>query len=290
MLGEYSQVVSRGLAAPFFVNDTHHLLRDGIQLSGTTESPFCQASIQPLATTFSRTILENAWPWFRLTFHTMQCHGKPSIWVSLRWSWQWLVRPYFRVCRLQTEKGKGKMEQTYQNFNCKPSTILMLLTWHDGLSWQVSSDAQVNWRWKPNNSLVYARIKHCGNSCMSFQNWELLSCFVPSDIPSVPQILCLLLVMELRLLIDEMQMTCRERKDLDSVSSCQLFQWNHGMTLLVDLESETSSKSPKSTCHESVQDILNTDTKYGVKWSKTANGTNETCPFWVWCIIHWNKV
>lgn len=109
--------------------------------------------------------------------------------------------------------------------------------------------------------------KYCGNSCMSFQNWGLLS----SDFPSVPQILCLLLVMQLRLLIDEMQMTCRERKDLDSVSSCQLFQCNHGMTLLVDLESETSSKAPKSTCHESALDILNTDTDYEVKWSKTVN-------------------
>ena len=66
----------------------------------------------------------------------------------------------------------------------------------------------------------------------------------PLDVPSVPQTLCLLLVMELRLLIDEMQMTCRERKDLESVSSCQLFQCNHGMTLLLDLESEKSSKAP----------------------------------------------
>lgn len=131
-----------------------------------------------------------------------------SIWVSMRWFWWWLVRPYFRVCRLQTRKGKGEMEQTYQDLNCKPSTILMPLTWHDGLSWQVSSDAQVNCWWKPNNSLVYARTKHCGDSCMSFQNWGLL----PSDFPSVPQILCLLLVMQLRLLIDEMQTTLRWKK------------------------------------------------------------------------------
>jgi hypothetical protein len=117
---------------------------------------------------------------------------------------------------------------------------------------------------------------------MSFQNWELLSCFVPSDIPSVPQILCLLLVMKLRLLIDEMQLTCRERKDLDSVSSCQLFQCNHGMTLLVDLESETSSKSSESTCHESVLHMLNTDTEENGRKQRTV--TNETCPFWVWCI------
>lgn len=76
--------------------------------------------IWPQVATFSRTIVEDAWLWFRLLFHIMQYHGN-----------DWFDQiPDFVGLRRKDEKGKWKIPIGI--LVQKPSTILIMsfdMTW-----------------------------------------------------------------------------------------------------------------------------------------------------------------
>lgn len=116
MPGEYSQVDSHGLAVSCFRQ--RRSPPPAWWYSATWNWVVVLSSLNPTpgAHVFLEQPCKTRGP--NLGWCFTPCSVMTSQYLSIdevTWSWQWLVRPYSRVRRLQTKKRNGEMEQTYRD-------------------------------------------------------------------------------------------------------------------------------------------------------------------------------